>query len=211
MARPDSIGLMTEQDWYSYLRISPDAETSEIEHAVERLSRQAAALETTAPERSRLLREHIRSIKRDLLSGPENRRRHDAARLRGRAQPGAPAGTTAPLTPPVLSQPSAGTPPASQPAATWHAATMATPPARPAGSGAGGRLLRFLRTGWTCPSCGNGAVPGDKFCTRCGTPIQVIQPGMADDRGPRLQSVCKACANHLAETDVFCSRCGTRC
>lgn len=179
---------MTEQDWYSYLRLSPDATTPEIEHAVERLSRQAAALAATAPERSQLLREKIRSIKRDLLSGPESRLRHDAARLRGLAQP----------SPPVTSYPRATAP-----------ATAPATPARSAGSGTGGRLLRFLRTGWTCPSCGTGAVPGDKFCTKCGTPIQAVHPEIPDSAGQH-QSACQSCANPLGEMDVFCSRCGTR-
>jgi DnaJ-class molecular chaperone len=182
--------LMTEHDWYAYLRLPSEATTEEIERAVERLSRQASALAATAPERSQLLRETIRSIKRDLLSGPESRRRYDAPRAQPIGPP-APPGTA----------PAAPVPPAT-------AAPAPAPPATaPAGQGAGSRLARFLRTGWTCPSCGKGAVPSDKFCTKCGGPIRPIQPE-AGSAWPR--PVCQACANPLGPMDVFCSKCGAR-
>ena len=61
---------MTEHDWYAYLRLPPEATAGDIERVVERLSRQASALAATASERSQLLRETVRAIKRDLLPGP---------------------------------------------------------------------------------------------------------------------------------------------
>lgn len=89
----DSIDAMQQLDWFEYLRLAPDATAQEIEQGVERLSRQAAALAVTAPERSQRLRDTVREIKRDLLSGPENRARYDAARA-ALAPPG-------PLAPPA--------------------------------------------------------------------------------------------------------------
>jgi Double zinc ribbon len=196
---------MTEHDWYAELGLSQQAATTDIEQAVERLSRQAAALATTAPERSQLLREKVRSIKRDLLSGPENRQRYDAARL----QAGPPAGTHAnqpapPGQPPYPAQP---LPPVQSRLA--YPGNSAPRPGWPAPPPAGGRILRFLRTGWTCPACGNGALPSDKFCTKCGAPIQTVQPEDSAN-SERNQSVCASCANPLAPLDVFCSRCGAR-
>lgn len=178
--------LMTDQGWYAYLRVPPDATTEQIEQAVERLSRQASALAATAPERSQQLRETIRSIKRDLLTGPESRQRYDEPRAQ---RPGPPPPPAAPM------------PPAVRPAGAAHS-----------GQGAGARLARFLRTGWTCPSCGKGAVPSEKFCTKCGTPIRPVQPEAASgrDREPSPRPVCQACANPLGPLDVFCSKCGAR-
>jgi hypothetical protein len=173
------MALVTEHDWYAYLQLPPQASTRDVEHAIERLSRQASALATTAPERSQQLRETIRSIKRDLLSGPE-----------GPPRPGVPrAHDLAP--PPVPSRP---------------------PGAAAPGQGAGSRLARFLRTGWTCPSCGKGAVPSEKFCTRCGTPIHPLRPETAAEpaHAPSPRPFCPGCANPLGAMDVFCSKCGAR-
>jgi hypothetical protein len=187
------VAAMTEHDWYAYLQLPPEATTGDIEQAVERLSRRASALAVTAPERSQLLRETVRAIKRDLLSGPESRQRYDAPRSQRPAAP-APA------------------PPAG--AAAWPVPTPPAPPVPPGpgGQGAGSRLARFLRTGWTCPGCGKGAVPSDKFCTKCGTPIRPIQPdaGSERDRAPGPRSACPSCANPLGPLDVFCSMCGAR-
>ncbi|MGC1755170.1 MAG: hypothetical protein WA805_18955, partial [Trebonia sp.] len=69
--------MQRQEDWYANLGLSPQAPEEQIAQAVERLSRQAAALAVTAPERSQRLRDTIRLIKRDLLSGQENRQRYD--------------------------------------------------------------------------------------------------------------------------------------
>ena len=194
----------TMQDWYDYLRLPPDAGTEEIQHAVERLSRQAAALATTAPERSQSLRETVRSIKRDLLSGPDNRQRYDASRAR-EAAPAAPP----PAAPPPVPAQQYPRVPARPPAA----APAPLPPGT-AGPGmpAGSRLARFLRTGWTCSACGKGGVPSDKFCTRCGGPIRLIEPHAPGQgaRSPATRALCAGCANPMGALDVFCSKCGTR-
>lgn len=190
----DSMELMTDHGWYAYLRLPPDATTAQIEQAVERLNRQAGALAATAPERSQQLRETIRSIKGDLLSGPEIRQRYDDRQRYEHSRVPRPGPPTPPAAP-------ASVPPAARPARPGYP-----------GEGAGGRLARFLRTGWTCPSCGKGAVPSEKFCTKCGTAIRPIQPDAASerDREPRPRPACGMCANPLGPLDVFCSKCGTR-
>jgi hypothetical protein len=247
------MALMTERDWYAYLQLPPQASTSDVEQAVERLSRQASALAATAPERSQQLRETIRAIKRDLLSGPEGPRSYDAPRVRDVAPPSPPAATAmapppapAPRRAPKHAKPEpAPVPPAPAPAAHTpmpptpapvQAMPAPTPPgpalvrapmpagpvpapmpsvpveSAPPSQGAGSRLARFLRTGWTCPACGKGAVPSDKFCTGCGTPIRLIRSEAASepDRVPSPRPFCPSCANPLGTMDVFCSTCGAR-
>ncbi|WP_300603368.1 zinc ribbon domain-containing protein [Trebonia sp.] len=213
--------MQQREDWYAYLRLSPQAPTEEIEQAVERLSRQAAALAVTAPERSQLLRETVRSIKRDLLSGPESRQRYDAG-LAAAAQQAVPPPQPQPqpqpqhAMPPVqqLAPPAQPFPPA--PYAPGAPAPMPPPPApipvspAPAfaAEGMGSRIARFLRSGWTCSGCGKDALPSDKFCTRCGTPIKPVQP---DAGAPaRARPTCVSCGSTLAVNDAFCARCGTR-
>jgi DnaJ-class molecular chaperone len=221
--------MQQREDWYAYLRLSPEATTEQIEQAVERLSRQAASLAATAPERSQLLRETVRSIKRDLLSGQESRQRYDAGRAAA-LQQAAPAGQQ--FTPPPAQQfspppaqqfaapgqpvPGAQAPNAAEPQAAgpWPAYPGQQPaapiPVSPAPAFAGetmsSRISRFLRTGWTCSSCGKDAVPSDKFCTKCGSPIKPVQP---DTSAPRTRPVCANCAGPLSMHDAFCARCGT--
>jgi hypothetical protein len=74
------------------------------------------------------------------------------------------------------------------------------------GENVSSRISRFLRTGWTCSSCGKDALPSDKFCTRCGTPIKPVQPGTSRSR---TRLVCANCAAPLAVRDAFCAKCGT--
>ena len=116
---------LTESDnWYAYLRLSPGATVDEIQSAVERLSRQASALAATAPERSQSLRETIRSIKRDLLSGPENRQRYDAPRLQQRAAPASPMPAAGPPAPASHPPPEPAGP---EPVGTVAASACASP------------------------------------------------------------------------------------
>lgn len=172
--------MQRQEDWYAYLGLSPQAPEEQIAQAVERLSRQAAALAVTAPERSQRLRDTIRLIKRDLLSGQENRHRYDLGLAAATPAPGA-AG-------PV--------PVAPTPAFSGFG-----------GEGVGSRIARFLRTGWTCAACGKEALPSERFCTKCGTPIKPVQP----EAGPtRARPACVNCGSALTANDAFCSRCGTR-
>jgi Double zinc ribbon len=177
-----SIGTVQRQeDWYAYLGLTRQAPEERIAQAVERLSRQATALAVTAPERSQRLRDTIRLIKRDLLSGLENRQRYDVALAAAAAAPGPLGPQAAPV--PVAPAPAFG------------------------GEGVGSRIARFLRTGWTCAACGKEALPSDRFCTKCGTPIKPVQI----EAGPKsTRAACVNCGSVLAANDVFCSRCGTR-
>lgn len=193
--------LAESNNWYAFLRLSPAAREDEIQSAVERLSRQASALAVTAPERSQSLRETVRAIKRDLLSGPESRWRYDASH-----PPRLPS-TPGPAAGPLLPGPMPG-PPGPVPAPP---APVPPEPVPYGFQGPGSRLARFLRTGWTCPACGNGGVPSDKFCTKCGTPIQPIRPeASGSQHAPRPRPACATCAYPLGPTDAFCSRCGRR-
>ncbi len=77
-------------------------------------------------------------------------------------------------------QPPPQQPPAYQPPGYGPAAgTPSWQPAQSAGSqqaqpfqGLMSRVARFLQTGWTCKTCGFGALPNDKFCHKCGSPIE---------------------------------------
>ena len=158
--------MQRQEDWYAYLGLAPQAPEEQIAQAVERLSRQATALSVTAPERSQRLRDTIRLIKRDLLSGQENRQRYDLGLA-------AAAGPAKPMTVTPVPVPGSG------------------------GESVGSRIARFLRTGWTCAACGREALPSDRFCTKCGTPIRPVP-------------ACVSCGSAVAANDVFCSRCGTR-
>jgi ribosomal protein S27AE len=179
-----SIERMRQQDdWYAYLNLAADTTVAEIEQAVERLSRQAAALAVTSPERSQRLRDTVRAVKRDLLSGPEARARYDASLADAAAADAATAADTPASQPPAASPP----PPPGQP--------------EPISS----RIMRFLRTGWTCAGCGKEALPGDKFCTRCGGAITPTRHDAAAERAS-----CGNCGATLAVNDAFCARCGTR-
>lgn len=208
--------MRQETDWYAYLKLAADAPTGQIETAVERLSRQAAALAVTAPERSRQLRETVRAMKRDLLSGPEGRFRYDASLAAAAAAPApapadpvGPVGPANPADPAGPARPPAGFPP---PPPAAPAAPLAAPVLPLAGLLAGGerigaRIVRFLRTGWTCSSCGKDALPSEKFCTRCGTPITPMWP---DPVRERERPACVSCGAPLGVNDAFCARCGTR-
>lgn len=171
--------MQQQPDWYEVLKLAPDSATERIEAAVERLSRQATALAVTAPERSQRLRDQVRAMKRDLLSGPENRARYDEAR--------AAAGPV----PPTGAPPAAGQP--GQPGGVERMSS---------------RIARFLRTGWTCASCGKEMLPSDKFCTKCGTPITPTRRDAPAAQSTRI--TCTHCGANLGANDVFCSRCGTR-
>jgi uncharacterized OB-fold protein len=97
---------------------------------------------------------------------------------------------------------------------------QAYPPAGPGNrpaQRAASRIARFLQTGWTCPTCGHGALPAEKFCQKCGTRIQAIAspPAGSAQSDVTAQSAIRsaACANcgaSLPSGHAFCTRCGTR-
>lgn len=188
-------------DWYSILGVGPDATTEQIAVAVERLARQANALAITAPERARQLRDRVRAIKRDLLSGAESRQRYDH-RLVARAAAGADS-------PPPVPAPTASPRPAF-PTAPYRYRPPS--PAKPAPD-LMSRISKFLRTGWTCVGCGYGAQPTDKFCPKCGNRVESGLSGQAKGGSPNpvpeAQAVrCDKCGSSTAPGDIFCMQCG---
>lgn len=87
------------------------------------------------------------------------------------------------------------------------------PPHRTAGLM--GRIARFLQTAWTCPSCGHGALPSDKFCQKCGTRIRPpswTEDAAGDDARPQLAPsvLCGACGSRISAGNFFCTHCGAK-
>lgn len=188
-------------NWYALLVLSPDATAQQIAAAVERLARQANALAITAPERATALRDQIRAIKRDLLSGTEQRQRYDErlAQQEGASAFLAPASAQAPSP-----EPAAG-----------------PQPREMRGAGLVSRVTQFLQTGWTCPDCGYGALPTDKFCPKCGGKIQPGVPGRSSGEtraagtssapAPAAEpATCARCGASMAPDNAFCIRCGAQ-
>ncbi len=174
-------GLPAEPpDWYAALSLPTTATGDQISAAVERMSRQATALSVTAPERSRLLRDQIRAIKQDLLSGDAQRQRYDQQRAQAQAARGG-GRPAAWLAQGVQRQAQAGTGQAGMGQAGAGQAQF---------GGLMSRVAKFLQTGWTCATCGYGALPNDKFCHKCGSPIEA--PAIAQQRpggpGPAQQA-----------------------
>jgi hypothetical protein len=211
-------------NWYSLLGVAPDATTEQLTAAVERLARQANALAVTAPERARHLRDQVRAIKQDLLSGAEARQRYDEALARPTPSP-PPNPTPNPLpNPPPSPTP---TPPAQPTPAS------PTPSARPSpatsGPGLLSRISKFLQTGWTCGQCGYGALPTDKFCPKCGSRVEsglgsqapaAASPAAGAGAGAGAPATgqaerpeiarCGRCGSEAVAGNAFCIRCGSR-
>jgi hypothetical protein len=228
-----SIGLMRRQeDWYAYLGIAPDAPTEQIEQAVERLSGQATALAVTAPERSQGLREAVRAISGELLSGPEARARYDAGRETTAAPAPVPLSQLPPPTssslasnaipPPPSQSPPAQLPPPPMPASPSE--TVPPPPSRlppptvvppppwypppmtpasPAGGPYPGGQPAARPAGEQGGSGTAGGGPGG------GTPRGGARLGARFVRFLRTGWVCAECGKEALPSDRFCTRCGT--
>ncbi len=211
-------------NWYVKIGVTPTATEDEVRAAVEALSRKATAMANTAPERSQGLREQVRQIKATLLSGPTERAAYDAT-LAMTVSAGATAGTTAGATvAPALAQhlaqhpvPSAG--PQPHPSLTPRPEPTVPPAVRPPGGTWGSKFKQFLQTGWSCPTCGEGALPNERTCRRCGTDIP--QPALVTDfslpQTPLRQPVqapdtaadpCAGCGAVMGTGVRFCTRCG---
>lgn len=193
---------MTRKDWYAVLQLPPDAPADQIAQAVEKRSRQAAALANTNPERSQQLREEARAIKADLLSGEAARAAYDASR--GAQQD--PATATGAAAGPYQAAPY---PPAQYPPAQGYGT-----PAPPQGWNAeaaparGNRFLRFMQSGYTCPQCSESYLPGAKYCTQCCTPL-VANPSYTPTTTPVTNpNACPYCGTVAALTHRFCRNCG---
>jgi hypothetical protein len=159
----------------------------------------------TAPERARLLRDQVRAIKQDLLSGAEQRERYDQ-RL-ARQEPNA-----VPSLPPARM-------PRATPAGGQPLPQAGSSPPDAGARGLMSRVAQFLRTGWTCSNCGYGALPTDKFCPKCGSKIQPGLGGRATTHSPpdmappseapaAQPAPCDTCGGRIAPGDAFCTRCG---
>ena len=184
MASPTDSGT----NWYDMLGVSVDAPEEQLRASTEKLSRQAAALATTAPDRSQQLRDVVRAIRTDLLSGPAARAQYDA-RLASAPR------AESPTLEPAGRFPSAMTPAQSGSQRLIDSVVNGIGPAA-------SRFRRFLQSGWTCPSCGLEGGPADQFCAHCGTPMKVA----AQVRPTR--PICTNCAAAFSSNDRFCSHCG---
>ena len=217
-ATSNTEGVAGVTDWYAKLGLTSTATENEVRAAVEALSRKATAMANTAPERSQGLREQVRQIKLTLLSGPTERAAYDAALAMTSGAP-APSGATVALAQQWAEHP--GTPPGPQPYQSPTPAPEQTtsPAVRPAGGTWGSKFKQFLQTGWSCPTCGEGAMPNEPTCRRCGTAIP--QPALVTDFSlpqhplqqplPAHDSANDACADCGAVIGAgvrFCTRCG---
>jgi hypothetical protein len=187
------------ENWYQMLGLQPGTPSDAVASAIERLSRQASVMANTDPERSQRLRETIRDMRHDLMSGEEARKHYDEAITR--------------LNPPHPAGPNPAGPPshatmASSPTQPLRESTMPTGEAdHPAviDSVASAvlpvvaRFRRFLQSGWTCPSCGAEGTPSDRFCTSCGGAMKVAQPERAR---------CVNCQSEFGTDERYCGRCG---
>jgi hypothetical protein len=202
--------MRQDEDWYGYLSIAPDAPVEQIEEAVERLSGQAAALAVTEPERSQRLRDAIRSIERDLLSGPEARARHDAAREAAAVPPQVPPPQVPP--PPLPSTRAVSIPPpptvVPPPPSYPPPPPYPPPPMAPASPAAGGPYAAGSADGGSTSggSAGGGSTSG-------GAPARGPRGG--ERIGARVARflrtgwVCAECGKEALPSDRFCTRCGT--
>jgi Double zinc ribbon len=216
----------SDENWYAVLSLSAAAPEAEIAAAVELLGRRAAALAVTSPERSRELREIVRSIKQDLLSGPDARQRYDRALAQQAATMVAtPPPGPQPVSPPVPQawpqqaqqpgpQPWQQPVPQPGPPQSWQQPVPSpvqqpgAGPARPPVRGSG--LSRFLRSGWVCSSCGTNAMPSDRFCMKCGARITApvsARPRSGDQANAAVVR-CAACGEVVAPEHGFCTGCG---
>ncbi len=183
---PHPTGADRPSNWYAVLRVDPAATTEQITAAAERLARHANALSLTAPERARHLRDQVRAVKADLLSGIEQRERYDQ-HLREQ-------------------QANAGTLPAPRPAGTRAFGLMSRVTqflqtgwtCSECGYGA-------LPTDKFCPKCGSKIQPG--------VPHRSAKQSHADEATPSPGSAaepasCAKCGGRIAPGDAFCTRCG---
>jgi len=210
-AREQRVHAHAVQDWYAVLGIPQNATDEAVGIAVERLSRQASALANTVPERSQQLRDTVRAIRVDLLSGPQARQRYDGLLAAHRQEPAGPqlVAPRPPSTTSTVAAPTAGSTHqtsnlAEQPTQTAWTSAEAPPKIIDAVAAAvipmATRFRRFIQSGWTCPACGGECEPDDRFCAKCGTSIRP---------DPSTKLKCRNCSVDLTPADRFCGRCGT--
>ena len=59
-----------------------------------------------------------------------------------------------------------------------------------------------------CPKCGNDVREGQKFCMKCGTPLNVQPQQSAAKSSTEASSVCPKCGNPTKPGQKFCMKCG---
>lgn len=64
-------------------------------------------------------------------------------------------------------------------------------------------IKKGVLTAMYCKNCGSQVSESKKFCTKCGTPIQPIQPTTP------ANNICINCGNEIRLGKQFCSHCGT--
>jgi hypothetical protein len=179
--------------WYQKLGVDSASPTEVIAKAIERFSRQASVLANTDPDRSQQMRDTVRAMRRDLMSGDEARKAYDE-RLRISVA------TTWQVPHPIPSVP----PPAP------YSGRPHPPPEGPIDGAASSvrpvvdRFRRFLQSGWTCPSCAAEGTPSDRFCTKCGSSMARTPPA-----SPAAREFCSNCRGEFHAGERFCSRCAT--
>ena len=57
-----------------------------------------------------------------------------------------------------------------------------------------------------CTKCGNELKPGQKFCTKCGTPV--VAAATATE-SKAIGTTCPNCGNALKPGQKFCTKCGS--
>jgi uncharacterized OB-fold protein len=57
-----------------------------------------------------------------------------------------------------------------------------------------------------CTNCGNELKPGQKFCTKCGTPVAVTTTAT---ESKNIDASCPNCGNALKPGQKFCTKCGS--
>lgn len=69
-----------------------------------------------------------------------------------------------------------------------------------------------IKSGETCPKCGNMISPTAKFCTACGSKIERINPLACPECGYITNpgdNFCKSCGHKMVQ-DLYCSNCGEK-
>ncbi|NNN09000.1 MAG: hypothetical protein HKL85_07390 [Acidimicrobiaceae bacterium] len=205
-----------ERDWYTQLGVPAAATKEDIETAVERMSRQASTLANSAPDRSQALRDKVRAIRADLLSGDDARRRYDSrvAELRASSRPANGDVRNVDQSQPAISnsgenatpqfdvtQPQQRTSSPSLPPYDFNAARPSIVDAVAANvAPVVSRFRRFLQSGWICPACSTEGSPEDEYCNSCGAAMKV-------DRSSVVIR-CLQCSSKLDPGDRFCVSCG---
>ena len=189
-------------DWYAVLGVDADAPDADIAAAAERLSRQASALANAAPDRSQQLRDAVRSIRSDLLSGPAARARYDDRLAATREEAAKAAEPTLSVAPPASHPPPPPPPPPPNP--SWPGGAAPNPPVP------GGVVPNPPVPGVPAP---NPPVPGVPASTGQPNVVDSMVAGIAPiaSRFRRfLQSgwTCPSCGAEGGPADKFCSRCG---